>query len=118
MRKSIKHNGTVVKGNSLMPHPWHVQGQAGRGFEQPGVVEDVPARGRGLELDDLKGPFQPKPFYDSLGANALNVSLLPPAPSCIYLSSPLPPFSTLLCFPVFFSSVCGKRHNLKAHAPG
>ena len=20
----------------------------------------------GLELDDLKGPFQPKPFYDSL----------------------------------------------------
>jgi len=29
-------------------------------------VEDVPAHGRGLELDDLLGPFQPKPFYDSM----------------------------------------------------
>ena len=24
------------------------------------------ACGRGLELDDLSGPFQPKPFYDSM----------------------------------------------------
>jgi len=30
-----------------------VQGQVGRGFEQPGLVEGVPAHGRGLELDDL-----------------------------------------------------------------
>ena len=38
-------------------------------FEQPGLVEDVPARGRGLEPDDLRGPFQPKPFYDSIKQN-------------------------------------------------
>ena len=25
----------------------------------------LPAYSSGLELDDLKGPFQPKPFYDS-----------------------------------------------------
>ena len=25
----------------------------------------------GLELDDLKGPFQPKPFYDSMKARNL-----------------------------------------------
>jgi len=35
------------------PLPGSVQGQAGRGFEQPGLVGGVPARGRGLELDDL-----------------------------------------------------------------
>jgi len=38
----------------------------GWGFEQPGLEEDVPAYSRGLELGDLKGPFQPKPFYDSV----------------------------------------------------
>ena len=31
--------------------------------EQPGLEGGVPAYSRGLELDDLKGPFQPKPFY-------------------------------------------------------
>jgi len=29
-------------------------------------VGGVPAYSRGLELGDLKGPFQPKPFYDSM----------------------------------------------------
>lgn len=28
----------------------------------PGLVEGVPAYGRRLELDDFKGPFQPKPL--------------------------------------------------------
>ena len=42
------------------------QGQAGLGFDQPGLLRGVPAYSRGLELDDLKGPFQPKPFYDSV----------------------------------------------------
>ena len=27
------------------------------GFEQPGIEGGVPAYSRGLELDDLKGPF-------------------------------------------------------------
>ena len=30
------------------PLPGNVQGQVGRGFEQPGLVEGVPAHGRGL----------------------------------------------------------------------
>jgi len=29
-------------------------------------VEGVPAHGRGVGLDDLQGPFQPKPFYNSM----------------------------------------------------
>ena len=50
-----------------MPLPGSVQGQAGGGCEQPGLERGVPAYSRGLERDDgLKGPFQPKPFYDPL----------------------------------------------------
>lgn len=30
-----------------------IQGQAGQGFEQPGLVKDVPANGRGVELGNL-----------------------------------------------------------------
>ena len=29
------------------------------------VQREVLAHSRGLELGDLKGPFQPKPFYES-----------------------------------------------------
>ena len=39
--------------------------QAEWGFEQPGLLGNVPAFSRRLELGDLKGPFHPKPFYDS-----------------------------------------------------
>lgn len=35
-------------------------------LKQVGLVEDVPANARGLELDHLRGPFHPKPFYDYL----------------------------------------------------
>lgn len=41
-------------------------GQTGWGFEQPSLVEGVPDYGRGLELDDFQGPFQPKPIHDSV----------------------------------------------------
>jgi len=34
--------------------------------EQPGLVGDVPANSRGLELEDLTDPFQAKPFQDSM----------------------------------------------------
>ena len=44
--------------------PGSVQGQVGQDFEQPGLVEGVPAHGGGLELGDLQCPFQPKSFYD------------------------------------------------------
>lgn len=40
------------------------QGQAGWYFEQSGLVEDVLPHGRGVELEDLEHPFQPKVFYD------------------------------------------------------
>lgn len=33
------------------------QGQAGWGSEHSGLVEGVPLRGSGMELDDLQGPF-------------------------------------------------------------
>lgn len=44
--------------------PGSVQGQAGWGLEEPGLVEGVPAHGRGW--DDLPGLFQHKPFSDSV----------------------------------------------------
>ena len=52
------------------PVPGDVQGQVGWGPGQPGLVLNVevgsPACGRGLGSDDPWGPFQPKPFYDSM----------------------------------------------------
>jgi len=48
------------------PLPGCIQGQTGRGFEQSGIKGGVPPYSRGLELHDLKCPFQPKPFYDSV----------------------------------------------------
>ncbi|XP_051470795.1 uncharacterized protein LOC127382792 [Apus apus] len=48
------------------PIPGSVEGQVGWGLEQPGLVGDVPAQGRRLGLDDLQGPFQLKPFHDSM----------------------------------------------------
>ena len=48
------------------PLPDGVQGQAGWGFEQPGLEGSVHTYSRGLELGDLKGSPQPKPFHDSM----------------------------------------------------
>ena len=47
------------------PLPESIQGQAGWGFEQPGLEGGVPACSRGLELDGHKGLFLPKPFYET-----------------------------------------------------
>jgi len=57
----------VVQWGCGCPLPESTQGQAEWGFEQPGLEGGVPAYSRGLKRDDvLKGPFQSKPFYDSL----------------------------------------------------
>jgi len=48
-----------------MPHPWKFP-RPGWVCEQPGPVGGVPAHSRGLELHHLRGPFHPKPFYDSI----------------------------------------------------
>ena len=43
----------VAQRNCGCPLPGSAQGQVGWAFEQPGLVEGVPAHGRGLEPDDL-----------------------------------------------------------------
>jgi len=43
-----------------------IQGQAGCGSGQPGLVVGDPAHSRGLELHDHCGAFQPRPSYDSM----------------------------------------------------
>ena len=48
------------------PLPGTIQGQAGWGFEQPGLVRDLVLTAGGLELDDLKGLFEPKSVHDSM----------------------------------------------------
>ena len=40
--------------------------QGGWGCGQPGLEGGIPVYRRGLEVHDLKGPFQPKPFCDSM----------------------------------------------------
>jgi len=60
---------TAQRGCRYLTHGG-IQGQVGWGHGQPGLVPDLevggPACGRGVELDDPWGPFQPKPFYDSM----------------------------------------------------
>jgi len=51
---------------SLSVYSRTFQGQAGCGSGQPGLAVGVPAHSRGLKLDDLYGPFQPRPFCDSM----------------------------------------------------
>lgn len=42
------------------------EGRVEWGFEQPGLLANVPAHGRGIEINYLQGPFLPKPFYGSM----------------------------------------------------
>jgi len=44
--------------------PGSTQDQTGQGCEQPGLMGGVLIYSTGLELGDLKGLFQPKPFYE------------------------------------------------------
>lgn len=39
-------------------------GQAGQGFEQLDLDRGIPVDSSGLQADDLKDPFRPKPFYN------------------------------------------------------
>ena len=57
-----------------MPIPGGIQGQAGCGSGQPGLLVGDPAHSRGLEPDEHRGPFQPRPFYDSKGLVAWGTS--------------------------------------------
>ena len=55
-----------------------VVGQVGQGFEEPVLVEDVPAHGRWVGLMIFKGPFQPKPSYGSMKTQLLRQATLQP----------------------------------------
>ena len=55
----------VAQGGCGCPIPGGIQGQAGRGSGQPGLVVGDPAHSRGLKLDEHCSPFQPRPFCDS-----------------------------------------------------
>ena len=56
----------VAQGGCGCPIPGGIQGQVGCGSGQPGLVVGDPAHSRGLKLDDHRGSFQPRPFYDSM----------------------------------------------------
>ena len=43
----------VAQRGGRLPIPSNIQGQAGQGSEQSGLVEDVPAHCREIELDGL-----------------------------------------------------------------
>ena len=62
--------------------PGGIQGQAGCGSGQPDlVVGDVHIAG-GLKPDDHCGPFQPRPFCDSMISICLSVHMQPPTQHC------------------------------------
>ena len=56
----------VAQSGGRCPSPGNIQGQAGRGCEQPDPGEDVPDHGGGLDWMAFEGPFQPKAFCDSM----------------------------------------------------
>jgi len=50
-----------------------IQGQAGCGSGQPGLLVGDPAHSRGLEPDEHCGPFHPRPFYESVKLVSLDI---------------------------------------------
>jgi len=49
----VKHWNGLPREVGKCTIPRNIQGQVGRGSEQPGPVEDVPAQSRGVGLDGL-----------------------------------------------------------------
>lgn len=45
--------------------PRNIQGQVGHGFKQPGLWKVSLSTSGKLDWMTFKGPFQPKPLYDS-----------------------------------------------------
>jgi len=80
-RELLLHLGPdTVAQRAVVPHTWRYSRPGWMGPGQPELVGQ-PAHGRGLELGGLRGPFQPKPFCDSMafisytGINASAVTL-------------------------------------------
>jgi len=53
-------------GGVCLLHSWQKRGTWWCGSGQPGLLVGDPAHSRGLELNEHCGPFQPRPFYDSV----------------------------------------------------
>jgi len=66
MQRALRHWYRLPQRSCGSPIPMGDQHQVGWVFGQPGRVGGSPSHGRGLELDDLEGPFEPKPLYDSM----------------------------------------------------
>ena len=60
MLEQVTHRGCGC------PIPGRIQGQAGCGSGQLGLVVGNPAHNGALKLDDHCGSFQPRPFYDTI----------------------------------------------------
>jgi len=78
--RSFSHRGCwrteqVAQGGCGCPIPGGIQGQAGCGSGQPGLLVGDPAHSRGLKLNEHCGPFQPRPFYDSMVINITCISV-------------------------------------------
>ena len=56
----------LPKGGCGCPIPAGIEGQAGCGSGQPGLLFGDPAHSRGLELGEHCGPLQPRPFCGSM----------------------------------------------------
>ena len=56
----------VAQGRRGCPIPGGIQGRAGCGSGQPGLVVGDPAITGGMNLDDHYSPFQPRPFCGSV----------------------------------------------------
>jgi len=85
------HTEQVAQGGCGCPIPGGIQGQAGCGSGQPGLLVGNPAHSRGLKWDDNCGPFQPRPVYDSMMPWGLcMLSQLHTQPCCTLGNSFLP----------------------------
>jgi len=61
-QRVVMHWNSLPKEAVDAPIPGGIQGQAGCGSGQPGLLVGDPAHSRGLRLDDHCGPLQPRPF--------------------------------------------------------
>lgn len=59
-------NRNFVKVSTMFSTPGSVQGEVRWSSEQPGLEEGAPIHGWMLDLEDLKGLSQHKPFYDPM----------------------------------------------------
>jgi len=56
----------IAQGGCGCTIPGGIQGQAGCGSGQTGLLVGNPAHTGGVKINDLWGPFQPRPFYDMI----------------------------------------------------